>query len=78
MWQAFFINDLMDIILVVLIDNKIMTKSEIISYLDFFINQRQGRSMYEVAIHKWSTDRDFVEEYRSGSYTRVGISGILR
>ena len=65
-------------ILAVLIDNKIMTKSEIISYLDFFISQRQGRSMYEVAIHKWSTDRDFVEEYNSGSYTRVGISGILR
>ena len=34
--------------------------------------------MYEVAIHKWSTDRDFVEEYKSGSYTRIGIGGILR
>ena len=65
-------------ILAVLIDNKIMTKSEIISYIDFFISQRQGRSMYELAVHKWSTDRDFVEEYNSGSYTRVGISGILR
>ena len=65
-------------ILALLIDNKIMTKSEIISYIDFFISQRQGRSMYEVAIHKWSTDRDFVEEYKSGSYTRIGIGGILR
>ena len=65
-------------ILALLIDNKIMTKSEIISYIDFFISQRQGRSMYEVAIHKWSTDRDCVEEYKSGSYTRIGIGGILR
>ena len=65
-------------ILAVLIDNRIMTKSEIISYIDFFISQRQGRPMYEVAVHKWSTDRDFVEEYNSGSFTRVGISGILR
>ena len=36
-----------------MIDNNILSKSEIISYLDFFINQRAGRSNMELAISKW-------------------------
>ena len=40
-------------ILAVLIDNKIMTKNEIISYLDFFISQRSKQSRMEIAISKY-------------------------
>lgn len=66
------------IILVNLIDNNILSKSEIISYLDFFINQRAGRSNMELAISKWKADREFVEQYRIGEYTRYGVNAIHR
>ena len=65
-------------ILAVIIDNKIMTKSEIISYLDFFISQRESRSQYQIAIAKWEKDRDFVQEYRIGEYTQYGVNAIYR
>ena len=63
-------------ILAILIDNSIMTKSEIISYIDFFISQKQSLDKYEKAIEKWNNDRDFVEEYKAGRYTTIGVSGI--
>lgn len=65
-------------ILAVLIDNNIMTKSEIISYLDFFINQRQSRHMFEKAIEKWNIDKEFVDEYKAGRYSTIGVRGIYR
>lgn len=65
-------------ILAILIDNDILTRTEIISYLDFFINQRKNNSKYEKAIVKWEMDREFVSEYRTGAYTKYGISGISR
>ena len=65
-------------ILAVLIDNHIMTKSEILSYLDFFINQRQSQHKYEKAIEKWNIDKEFVDEYKAGRYTTIGVSGIYR
>lgn len=65
-------------ILAVLIDNDILTRTEIISYLDFFINQRKNNPKYEKAIEKWEMDREFVSEYKVGAYTQYGISGISR
>ena len=65
-------------ILAVIIDNKVLSKSEIISYLDFFINQRSGRSNMERAISKWETDREFVENYRIGEYSQYGVNAIYR
>ena len=65
-------------ILAILIDNKIMSKSEIISYLDFFIRQRSSDSRMEIAISKWEADREFVEEYRRGQYTKFGVKAIYR
>lgn len=65
-------------ILAVIIDNKILSKSEIISYLDFFINQRSGRSNMERAISKWEADREFVENYRIGEYSQYGVNAIYR
>lgn len=65
-------------ILAVILDNKIMAKSEIISYLDFFINQRSSIPMMEVAISKWEVDREFVENYRIGQYTQYGVKAIYR
>lgn len=65
-------------ILAVIIDNKIMAKSEIISYLDFFISQRSSMSNMEIAISKWETDREFVENYKIGQYTQFGVNAIYR
>ena len=65
-------------ILAVLIDNDILTRTEIISYLDFFINQRKFQHKYEKAIEKWEIDREFVSEYKTGAYSQYGISGISR
>lgn len=65
-------------ILAVIIDNKIMSKSEIVSYLDFFINQRSSIPRMEVAISKWEADRDFVENYKIGHYTQFGVKAIYR
>lgn len=65
-------------ILAVLIDNHIMRKSDIISYLDFFISQRQNQSKFELAVSKWAADRDFVSDYRIGEYSAYGINAIYR
>ena len=61
-----------------MIDKKILRKSEIVSYLDFFISQRQTQSKYQVAISKWEADREFVENYRIGEYHLYGVNAIYR
>lgn len=65
-------------ILAVMMDHDILSRSEIISYLDFFISQRQYQSKFELAVSKWEADREFVESYRWGEYTRYGVNGIYR
>ena len=40
-------------ILSVIIDNNILSKSEIISYIDFFISQRRTMENMKTAILKW-------------------------
>lgn len=65
-------------ILATLIDKHIMSKSEVIRYLDFFISQKQSRSLYQMAIGKWELDRNFVENYRIRKYQEIGVLGIGR
>ncbi len=65
-------------ILALMIDNEILSKSEIIGYLDFFISQRQFNSKYEMAISKWELDADFVRDYREGHYKKYGVNAIYR
>ena len=65
-------------ILAVLIDKGILSKSEIISYLDFFISQRESQSKYQIAISKWEMDREFVEGYRIGEYHQYGVNALYR
>ena len=59
-------------ILATLVDYKLLTISEIISYLTFFINMRWDNPMQESAIGKWNEDITMLSEYRPGSYTREG------
>lgn len=65
-------------ILANLVDDHILTRADIISYLDFFISQRSRQPKYEKAIEKWENDREFISEYKAGKYTQFGISGIYR
>lgn len=65
-------------ILAILIDYKILTRSDILSYLDSFINLRKGQSRLEKAIEKWESDREFVSNYGVGTYSQYGVSGIYR
>ena len=65
-------------ILVMIIEHEVLSKNEIIGYLDFFIRQRKGRKIYKNAIEKWEKDKEFVESYRKGSFRMVGIGSITR
>ena len=56
-------------ILAVMIDNKVLSKSEIISYY---------QSKFELALSKWEMDREFVRGYRAGEYTQFGVNAIYR
>ena len=59
-------------ILSVLVDNSILTKSEIISYLDFFINQRKSEK-FALAVSKWEIDREYIRKYKIGEYSKIGV-----
>lgn len=65
-------------ILAFMMDNKIMSKNEIISYLDFFINQRRSLPNMGMAISKWEDDREFVENYRMEYCSKYGANAIYR
>lgn len=65
-------------ILALIVDHKILTRNEIIGYLDFFISQRKNQSRYEKAIDKWEQDREFISEYRAGEYVQYGVNGLYR
>lgn len=63
-------------ILKFIIDNKILSKNEVISYLNFFISQKQGISNMGQAISKWKKDREFIEKYHIEKYEEVEIKSI--
>ena len=65
-------------ILAIMIDSNILTKSGIISYLDFFIRQRKSQKMYADAIEKWEEDREFVQQYNKGSFEKYGLRSLTR
>ena len=65
-------------ILSLLIDNDILTKNEIINYLEFFISQHKKPKKFKKAVEKWETDKKFISEYKLGDYTQIGVAGIYR
>ena len=64
-------------ILAVLIDNYILSKTEIISLLDFFINMHQS-DRFARSVDRWESDREFVENYWPGEMKKFGVKGIYR
>lgn len=63
-------------ILAFIIDNNILSKSEVISYLDFFINQRKYMENMKCAVSKWENDRAFVVSYNNEEYREIEVKSL--
>jgi len=57
-------------ILASLIEYEIMTRVEIVNYLNLFINQRRHMDSMKTAITKWKEDIEYIEKYNSGKHTK--------
>ena len=65
-------------ILASIIYKKIMTKSEVIGYLEQFIRRNGQKSSNEYACEKWRTDLKFVQEYDINIQPQIAINKIRR
>lgn len=63
-------------ILQILVDNHIMTKSEIVSYLKFFSSQRKNNSSMKMAVEKWNSDKAFIENYKISSLQNYYVGSL--
>lgn len=63
-------------ILSLLIDNRILTRNDIMNYLDFFIGQRKNIKTQQHAIRKWESDRDFISSYKGEKVPDVMVGKI--
>lgn len=70
-------------ILAAIVDNGVLKRNEVVSYLDYFINQRKnqknkdGSLRYKDAMDKWRLDRAWINKYKLGSYKEVLIRSIV-
>lgn len=70
-------------ILAAIVDYNVLTKSEIISYLEYFINNRKnqknpdGSQKYRIAISKWTEDRKYISEYKTGTFKKVNVARVI-
>lgn len=65
-------------ILSTLVDLNILTRADIIGYLDFFINTKSSFEKYRTAVEKWRSDRDYISKYRKGSYQSYQVGSISK
>ena len=65
-------------ILEILVDSGIMTKSEIISYLSFFISQRKNNKNMQNAVAKWESDKEYISNYKIGSSENYQIRALIK
>ena len=70
-------------ILAAIIDFDLLTKSELDSYLSFYINTKKnqwkadGSLQYEAAVEKWESDRKWLSCYKIGSLREVQARRII-
>lgn len=62
-------------ILEMIIDNRVLSKDQVISYLDFFINYHK---QHVLAVSKWETDRDHIVNYKMDLKRKIGVKSIRR
>ena len=62
------------------LDNKLYSKMELLSFLDWLIrrNEKSSKKNMAVAIQKWKTDRKFVEGYMLKDSRAVRVERIIR
>ena len=65
-------------ILDTMIDNGVMTKNEILSYLNLFITQRQNNKFMQEAIGKWQEDIEHLLQYKASGNDSVQIRSFYR
>lgn len=65
-------------ILASIIYDNIMTKGEVIQYLEFFLRQNGNRTTHWLACEKWREDLEFVQNYNINVQPRIAVSGIRR
>lgn len=57
-----------------IIENKILTRHKVLSYLDFFVKNHKG---FPDAVKKWKEDRIYIEQYELESNPKVAIGKII-
>ncbi len=65
-------------ILKMLVDNKIMTKSEILSHLNYLYRRSIGLKNFRHARLKWREDIDFINDYSIDNSINIDISSITK
>jgi len=65
-------------ILASIIYEKIMTKGEVIQYLEFFIRQNASKDSHRIACGKWREDLKFVQEYNISVQPKIAVLGVKR
>lgn len=63
-------------ILSVVIDEGVMSKAEVLSFLDYLIRRSQGSPRLDNARGKWSRDRQYVSQYRRKPARSVDVKSI--
>lgn len=54
-------------LLEIMVDEKVLTRMEICSHLDYLINRSKNRKNFDLAISKWKSDRAYISKYVAGS-----------
>ena len=65
------------IILSLLIESQIMTRSEIINHINSLISRGEKRTNWEEAICKWNQDKKYISEYKSCELPICQIKNII-
>lgn len=65
-------------ILANLMDNHVLSASQIISYLQMFKTQKMGLPAYKMAVDKWDADLQFTRLYKENNKRRVFINSITK
>lgn len=63
-------------ILEMMIDGGVITKNEILSYLNLFITQRKNNKSMQKAIGKWKEDIDHILQYKADEGSNVQIQSL--
>lgn len=76
--NSYLTSDARKKLLCMIIDNGILTSSDVLSYLDWFIRMREGQYSMRNAIEKWQSDLDYIRRRYSRSWDQYRVSGIRR